>query len=65
MRASIAQVVFPVLFLAAGVARAGEFTQFVDQVFGAGGHGDVFVGANVVTGAGQVGPNQFSWGRDW
>jgi len=38
---------------------------YVDPLIGAGGHGHVFVGANVPFGAVQVGPNNIYKGWDW
>lgn len=38
---------------------------YVDPVIGSGGHGHVFVGANVPFGAVQVGPNNIYKGWDW
>ena len=42
-----------------------NFTQFVDPFIGSGGHGHVFVGANVPFGGVQVGPSNFYKGWDW
>jgi len=44
---------------------AQNFTDFVDPYIGSGGHGHVFVGANVPYGAVQVGPSNFYKGWDW
>ncbi|MGQ8334968.1 GH92 family glycosyl hydrolase [Sunxiuqinia sp. A32] len=38
---------------------------YVDPLIGSGGHGHVFVGANVPFGAVQVGPNNIYKGWDW
>ncbi len=38
---------------------------YVDPMIGSGGHGHVFVGANVPFGAVQVGPNNIKSGWDW
>lgn len=38
---------------------------YVDPLIGAGGHGHVFVGANVPFGAVQLGPNNIYKGWDW
>ena len=40
-------------------------TQFVDPLIGSGGHGHVFVGANVPFGAVQLGPSNVYQGWDW
>lgn len=42
-----------------------SLTQFVNPYIGSGGHGHVFVGANVPYGAVQLGPNNLSQGWDW
>lgn len=42
-----------------------DFTQFVDPLIGSGGHGHVFVGANVPYGMVQVGPQQIRDSWDW
>ena len=44
---------------------AMAYTQFVDPYIGSGGHGHVFVGANVPFGAVQLGPVNFARGWDW
>ena len=44
---------------------ADDFTSHVDPFIGSGGHGHVFVGANVPFGAVQVGPANFHQGWDW
>lgn len=45
--------------------NAQHFTEYVDPLIGSGGHGHVFVGANVPFGAVQVGPSNFYKGWDW
>ncbi len=42
-----------------------EKTDFVDPYIGSGGHGHVFVGANVPFGAVQLGPSNVIQGWDW
>lgn len=42
-----------------------NLTQYVDPYIGTGGHGHVFVGANVPFGAVQVGPVNRTQGWDW
>jgi predicted alpha-1,2-mannosidase len=42
-----------------------KLTQFVDPFIGSGGHGHVFVGANVPFGGVQLGPSNFYKGWDW
>jgi len=45
--------------------HAQRLTDYIDPLIGAGGHGHVFVGANVPFGAVQVGPSNFYKGWDW
>lgn len=55
-----------VAFLAVGMGTwAQNFTQYVDPYIGTGGHGHVFLGANVPYGLVQVGPTQYKRGWDW
>lgn len=42
-----------------------NLTHFVDPFIGTGGHGHVFLGANVPFGAVQLGPTNMSEGWDW
>ena len=46
-------------------AMAGTLTKFVNPYIGAGGHGHVFVGANVPFGMVQLGPTEPTRGWDW
>jgi len=46
-------------------SKTTDLTQFVDPFIGSGGHGHVFVGANVPFGGVQVGPSNFYKGWDW
>ncbi|MBG7631693.1 MAG: glycoside hydrolase family 92 protein, partial [Bacteroidetes bacterium] len=46
-------------------SKTTGLTQFVDPFIGSGGHGHVFVGANVPFGGVQVGPSNFNKGWDW
>jgi len=46
-------------------AAQDSFTQFVHPYIGTGGHGHVFLGANVPFGAVQLGPTQITRGWDW
>jgi predicted alpha-1,2-mannosidase len=45
--------------------ETNSFTQYVDPFIGSGGHGHVFVGANVPFGMVQAGPVQYNQGWDW
>lgn len=45
--------------------QAQKIIDYVDPFIGSGGHGHVFVGANVPYGAVQVGPSNFYKGWDW
>ena len=52
--------------LAAGpAAQAQSLTSYVDPMIGTGGHGHVFLGANVPFGAVQLGPQNIFKGWDW
>ncbi len=42
-----------------------NLTSYVDQYIGTGGHGHVFLGANVPFGAVQLGPTNIAQGWDW
>lgn len=50
---------------AALTASAQSLTQFVDPLIGSGGHGHVFVGANVPYGLVQAGPTSVRTEWDW
>ncbi|MDB5121803.1 MAG: sugar hydrolase [Sphingobacteriales bacterium] len=55
-----------ILLLVCGtIAKAQKPTSYVDPLIGSGGHGHVFVGANVPFGAVQVGPMNIFKGWDW
>ena len=45
--------------------KAEKKTSFVNQFIGTGGHGHVFLGANVPFGYVQLGPTQITKGWDW
>ena len=53
--------------VAGGCSSGGSstLTSYVDPKIGSGGHGHVFVGANVPFGMVQVGPVNVSQGWDW
>ncbi|TPG61740.1 GH92 family glycosyl hydrolase [Hymenobacter nivis] len=51
--------------LAAAPAPAQTLTSYVDPLIGTGGHGHVFLGANVPFGAVQLGPQNIFKGWDW
>ena len=51
--------------LAVNNLHARKLTDYVDPYIGSGGHGHVFVGANVPFGAVQAGPSNFYKGWDW
>lgn len=46
-------------------AAVGSLTRYVNQYIGTGGHGHVFLGANVPFGLVQLGPTQITRGWDW
>ena len=47
------------------MTNAQNLIKYIDPYIGSGGHGHVFVGANVPFGAVQVGPSNFYKGWDW
>ncbi|GAB3733309.1 GH92 family glycosyl hydrolase [Hymenobacter agri] len=51
--------------LAAGPRPPASLTRYVDPYIGTGGHGHVFLGANVPFGAVQLGPVNVTEGWDW
>jgi predicted alpha-1,2-mannosidase len=53
------------LLLLATSSSAQRLTSFVDPLIGTGGHGHVFLGANVPFGAVQLGPQNIFKGWDW
>lgn len=55
------------LIFVANIQRiaAQQLTDYVDPFIGSGGHGHVFVGANVPFGGVQLGPDNFYKGWDW
>lgn len=53
------------LFMTAYASNDKDYTQYVDPYIGTGGHGHVFVGANVPFGMVQVGPTSIPQTWDW
>lgn len=53
------------LFLFSTMAAAQNLTQYVDPTIGSGGHGHVFVGANVPFGFVELGPTSIPQQWDW
>lgn len=53
------------LACAAALSAQTGHSRYVNPMIGAGGHGHVFVGANVPSGAVQVGPTNVYRGWDW
>lgn len=49
----------------ANTSTKENLTQYVDPYIGTGGHGHVFLGANVPYGMVQLGPTQLTHGWDW
>ena len=47
------------------VAMGQRYTQYVNPLIGTGGHGHVFLGANVPFGYVQLGPTEPTRGSDW
>lgn len=58
-------ILFTACALNTNIGESNSFTQYVDPYIGTGGHGHVFVGANVPYGAVQLGPSNISTGWDW
>lgn len=56
---------FAIAALSIGTGAAQQLTQYVDPYIGTGGHGHVFLGANVPFGLVQVGPTEPARGWDW
>ena len=52
-------------FMSLNAAGSDHFTQWVNPLIGTGGHGHVFLGANVPFGYIQLGPTQPTRGWDW
>lgn len=57
--------IFLALIAANSCLRPTDFVSFVDTSIGTGGHGHVFVGANVPFGAVQLGPTSVPQSWDW
>ena len=53
------------LCIFAGCTQKESYTDFVDMSIGTGGHGHVFVGANVPFGLVQLGPTSIPQEWDW
>ena len=58
-------IAFMIALMASALAMAGDLTRFVDPYIGTGGHGHVFLGANVPFGMVQLGPTEPCRGWDW
>ena len=50
---------------AGGCSNSSKFTDYVNPWIGTGGHGHVFLGANVPFGLVQLGPTEHNQGWDW
>ena len=63
----IIYIIFAIIFIscAAFFKSDEKLINYVDPFIGSGGHGHVFVGANVPFGGVQVGPTNFNKGWDW
>ena len=63
----IIYLIFAIIFIscAAFFKSDEKLINYVDPFIGSGGHGHVFVGANVPFGGVQVGPTNFNKGWDW
>ncbi len=65
IRSTFCALVICLVLLLCLRANAENLSDYVDPLIGSGGHGHVFVGANVPFGAVQVGPSNFHKGWDW
>ncbi|MFL2623230.1 MAG: GH92 family glycosyl hydrolase [Flavobacteriaceae bacterium] len=54
-----------IMIFSFGSTPNNNYVKYVDPFIGSGGHGHVFVGANVPFGGVQVGPTNFNKGWDW
>ena len=64
MKIQVKTIILAVLVLT-GCSKGTDYTDFVDSKIGSGGHGHVFVGANVPFGMVQVGPTSIPQEWDW
>src|SRR5574344_2019546 len=62
---SVAMTVFAAQPKKDKALKTVNLTQYVDPTIGTGGHGHVFLGANVPFGFVQLGPSQVVKGWDW
>ncbi|MDR2801815.1 MAG: glycoside hydrolase family 92 protein, partial [Prevotellaceae bacterium] len=61
-----ARLCLPAFIICAGCANTPQnFTQYVNPYIGTGGHGHVFLGANVPFGLVQLGPSNIPQTWDW
>lgn len=67
MRYRIFALILPLLAIAScgKTDRDADFTQYVNPKIGSGGHGHVFVGANMPFGMVQLGPTSIPQAWDW
>lgn len=63
LKKSLLSLALAVISLGAWAQK--DYLQYVDPLIGSGGHGHVFVGANVPFGAVQLGPSNVYQGWDW
>jgi len=61
----IPSVLISILYGCNNIKNGVSPVDYVDPLIGSGGHGHVFVGANVPFGAVQIGPNNIYKGWDW
>lgn len=59
------KLILSLLLLLPCLLHAQDLTQYVNPMIGTGGHGHVFLGANVPFGFVQLGPTQYTHGWDW
>ena len=61
----IASACLAVFSACSSVEEENNLTRYVDPLIGSGGHGHVFVGANVPFGMVQLGPTAITQAWDW
>ncbi len=66
IKRSLKMLLLSAFFYQPATAQQNQnLTKYVDQYIGTGGHGHVFVGADVPFGAVQLGPTNIAQGWDW
>ena len=65
MKKRILSALMAIVGILSALGVEGDFTQWVNPLIGTGGHGHVFLGANVPFGYVQLGPTEHTRGWDW